>query len=137
DHWIELVAFDFDAAAEWGLELASVGDRGSTPPDRVEERFEVGRLVEALRLGQLHLLEGPGAGFDLPYDLQFLAECIVLDGAEVDQVLGSSYKLNVGCAQTHVGHHVAALSNNGELALLWGGMKHLHLYRIISLYIAL
>ena len=51
DDWVELVAFNFDAAAEGRLELASIGDGGGAPADGVEEGFEVGGLVESLGLG--------------------------------------------------------------------------------------
>ena len=47
----------------------------------------MGGLVEALRLRQVHLFEGAGAGLQFPDDPQFLAEGIVFDGGQADEVL--------------------------------------------------
>ena len=74
DHRVELIAFGFDAASERRLKLAGVCDGGGAPADGVEKRFEVGWLVKALRLGQLHFLECTGARLDLPDDLQLFAQ---------------------------------------------------------------
>src|SRR5579872_4417685 len=58
DDGVELIALDFDAASEGRLKLARIGDRPSAPAYGVKEGFEVGGLIEAFGLGQLHLLEG-------------------------------------------------------------------------------
>ena len=87
--------------------------------DRVEEGFEVGGLVEAFRLGQLHLLEGASAGLDFPDDLQLFAERVVFDRGEAHQVLRPfRSRLRNGHALAHIGHYVAPLPYNGELPLL-------------------
>src|ERR1017187_8237577 len=126
DHRVELVAFDFDAAAKGRLKLARVSDGCGAPADGIEEGLEVGWLVEALRLGQFHLLEGARAGFDLPDHLQLFAQGIVLDGGEANQVLGRLADLQAVYAAANIGHDVASLANDRELTLFRYGAKGLH-----------
>ena len=83
DDRVELVAFNFDTAAEGGLELVCVGDGCGAPADGVEEGFEVGGLVEAFGLGQFHLLEGPRARLDFSDDLQLFTEARASSSMEV------------------------------------------------------
>ena len=115
------------------MELAGVGDGGGAPTDRVEESFEVGGLVEAFGLWQLHLLKGAGAGLDFPDDLQFLAEGIVLNGSEADEVLRPFSELAADHAAAHVSDDVTALAHDGQLPLLGDGGQSLHRYRFNTL----
>ena len=87
DHRVELVVLDVDAAAERRLECPHVGGGDRAPAHGVEEGVEAARLVEAGGFGQGRLLEHAGAGLELPDDLELLAERVVLDGGEGDEVL--------------------------------------------------
>ena len=87
-HRIELIVLDGDAGAEGGLERGDVGGGDGAPQYRVEEGVQVARIVEAPgRVGQPLGLVDAGAGLDLPDDAQLVAEGVVLDRREADQVL--------------------------------------------------
>ena len=81
----------------------------------------MGRLIEALGLGQLHLFESARARLNFPDDLQFLTEGVVFDGGEADEVLGSLGDLAAIDAAAHVGHHVPPLAHKRQLPLLGNG----------------
>ena len=87
DHRVELVVLDVDAAAERRLDVLHVGRGGGPPADGVEEGVELVGRVEAGRLGQGDLLDDPGPRLELPDDLQFFAQAVVLDGRQGDEVL--------------------------------------------------
>ena len=84
---VELVVLDLDAAPERRLEVLLVGRGDRAPANGVEEGIEPARLVEALRLGKRLLADDAGARLELPDDPQLLAEPVVLDGEELDEVL--------------------------------------------------
>ncbi|MBK5295062.1 MAG: hypothetical protein JJE04_25720 [Acidobacteriia bacterium] len=92
----------------------------SAPANGVEESFEVGGLVEAFGLRQLHLLECPGARLDFPDDLQFLAQRIVFDGGEADEVrrLYGGRELRRQRPLPHVRDDISPLPHDRELPLL-------------------
>lgn len=126
DHGVELVALDLDAAAEWRLKLAGVGNRRRAPPDGVQEGFEMSRLIEALWLGQLHFLEGTRSRLDFPDDLQFFPKGIVFDRGKADQVLWLLQKLRAIRALADIGYDVPTLPHDGQLPLLGNGSESLH-----------
>ena len=64
-----------------------VGGGGGPPADGIEEGVEPVGRVEAGRLGQGDLLDDPGPRLELPDDLQFFAQAVVLDGGEREEVL--------------------------------------------------
>jgi hypothetical protein len=127
-HWVKLVTFSLNPTSEWRLELAGVGNRRRTPADRVKERFEMRRLIESPRVGQSHLFDGPSARLQLPDDLQILAESVVLDRSQADEVLwleGGGEGRHQSAAP-HICDDVAPLANDSELTLLRRGGFHLH-----------
>jgi hypothetical protein len=63
------------------------GGGGGAPVHGVEEGVELVGRAEAGRLGQGDLLDDLGPRLDLPYDLQFFAQAVVLDRREGEQVL--------------------------------------------------
>ena len=79
-HRVELVVLDVDARAERGLDVLHVGAGGGTPAHCIEEGVQFIGRVKAGRLGQGNLLYDLGPRLDLPDDLQFLAQAVVLDG---------------------------------------------------------
>ena len=86
-HRVKLVVLDVDAGAEGGLDVLHVGGGGGTPAHGVEEGVELVGRVEAGRFGQGDLLDDLGPRLDLPDDLQFFAQAVVLDRGEREQVL--------------------------------------------------
>ncbi len=86
---IELVVLDLDAAAKGRLQGAHVGRGDRAPAHGVEKGIQPLGRVEAGRLRQLDLLADLGARLQLPDDLQALAQRVILDGGEGDQVLGA------------------------------------------------
>ncbi len=63
--------------------------RHRTPTDRVEERVQLGRIVEAVRRDdrQLRPLDHPSDRLDLPNHLKLLAGHVILDRDQADQML--------------------------------------------------
>ena len=86
DHRIELVFIHLDAAAEWRLQCSVVGLGDSAPAHGIEEGLQALGMVESVGIGQRGFLMHRSAWFHLPDDLKFLAETVVFDGGELDQV---------------------------------------------------
>ena len=86
-HRVELVVLDVDAAAERRLQGPHVGGGGRAPAHGVEEGIESSGRIEAGRSRQRRPLADLRAGLQLPDDLQFLAQGIVLDRRQRDQML--------------------------------------------------
>ena len=123
-HRVKLVVLDVDARAERGLDVLQVGGGGGPPAHGIEEGVEPVGGVEAGRLGQGDLLDGLGAGLDLPDDLQLFAEAVVLDRGEGDEVLRltverSQRAIGQG-ALDHLAHDPLALPDIDQLPLLRG-----------------
>ncbi len=87
DHRIELVVLYVHAAPKRRLERSEVRRGDRPPPHGVKECVEAPGLVEAYRSRQGALLEGAGAGLELPDDPELLPHGVVLDGGERDEVL--------------------------------------------------
>ncbi len=87
-HRVKLVVLDVDAGAERRLDVPHIGRGGSPPADGIEEGVELVGRVEAGGIGQGDLLDHPGPRLDLPDDLQFFAQAVVLDGGQRDEGLG-------------------------------------------------
>jgi hypothetical protein len=77
---VELEVLDADATSERCLQETSIGIGGGAPTDGIEECFERVRVVLPGNGGQACALDDLCARFDLPDDLQFLAETIFVDG---------------------------------------------------------
>jgi hypothetical protein len=91
DEGVELVVLDGDAAAEGRLEGAGVGRGDGAPADRVEKGLQAGGIVEAVvrRAGESRSLrKDRDARLDLPEHGELLAEGIVFDRRELDQMRG-------------------------------------------------
>lgn len=138
DNWIELVVLDCDTAAERRLERPDVGSRAGTPPYGGEEYVKAVGRVESCRVGQRNALVHACAGLDFPDDLKFLAEAVVLDGGEGDEVLvtvgsvGFERRGRQGTG-TDVGDDPAPLADLGELAQLGHGDSGNHCLSLIAL----
>ena len=61
------------------------------PPDGVEERVQLARIVDAIGvdLRQIRTLDGRGAGLQLPDDCELLTRRVILDADQRDEVLAS------------------------------------------------
>jgi hypothetical protein len=73
-----------------------------------------------------HFQEAKGAGLDLPDDLQFLAQRIVFNGGEADEVLRLIRDLGATHAAAHIGDDVAPLADYGELPLFGDRAQGFH-----------
>ena len=120
DHGIELVVLDVDPRAEWRLDVPYVGGGSCSPADRIQECVKSVGRIESGRLGQGDLLDDQRPRLDLPDDLQLLAECVILDGQERDQVLrpgrDRSQRSGRQCAGLDVADHPAAGADADQLA---------------------
>src|SRR5262245_11284725 len=128
DDGVQLVVLDLDAGAERGLDAMDIGGAGGAPADGIKEGVEAGGWVEPGRLGQGDLLVNAGGNFQLPDDLQFLPEAVVLDRRQGDEVLRVQDRAAQGvgrqAAAGHVGDDPAALPDIDELPLLGRGYDH-------------
>ena len=99
-----------------------VGRGGGPPADGIEEGVEPVGRVEAGRLGEGDLLDDLGPRLDLPDDLELLAEAVVLDGEQRDEVLGPAgdrlQRRGRQRARLDLVDHPAAGPDADELALL-------------------
>ena len=84
---IELVGLELDASAEGGLNQGGIRHGRSAPAHRVQEGVQPCWFVEVGGLRQRHLLVDFGPRLQFPYDLEFLAEALVVDAGERDEVL--------------------------------------------------
>jgi hypothetical protein len=101
-------------AAERGLQCAGIGLRDRPPSDCVQERVQLGRLVEAGELGHRGAFEDGGAGLQLPDNPEFFAKSIVFDGGHRDQMLRErAIQRSAGLDR---GHDEAAISSLNQLA---------------------
>ena len=106
---LELVGLDVRAAAERRLERVPVRRRDRAPPHGVDERGERVRVVEAVgadRLGQA-LVRGDGlAHLQLPDDRELLAEAVLVERLQPDDVGEARLGLVGGAAGQALGPHV-------------------------------
>ena len=79
---VELEVFDADATAERRLQEPAVGVGGRTPTHSIQEGLEGVRVVLARDRRQAGAFDDLRARLDLPDDLEFLAEPILVDGRE-------------------------------------------------------
>ncbi len=86
-HGVKLVVFQFDTAAEGRLQCFDIATGGSSPADSIEKGIEPVRSVKANGRGQHILFGDPGARLYLPDHLQILAQGIILNRSQRDQVL--------------------------------------------------
>ena len=77
---VELEVFDADATTERRLQKSSVGVGCGAPTDCIEKGFQRVRVVLPSDGWQACAFDDLCAGLDLPYDLQFLAEAVLVDG---------------------------------------------------------
>ncbi len=87
DHGVKLVVLDVDARSERRLDVLHVGGGCGTPADGIEKGVEPVGFVEAAGLGQVDFLQLPGSRLQLPENLEFLAEGVILDRRKRDEVL--------------------------------------------------
>jgi hypothetical protein len=117
---VELIILDVDATAERGLEHLCVGGRRRSPTYRVQECILPARFVESRECRQRHHVVDLRAGLQLPDDLQFFAQRVVLDGGERDQMLGFAVVKEWGCGErtaNDIGHQVAPMAYLYKLTL--------------------
>ena len=86
-HGVKLVVLDVDAGAERCLDVRDVRRGRSAPADGIEKGVKLVGRVEAGRVGQGDLLDDPGPWLQLPNDVQFFAEAVVLDRRQRDEGL--------------------------------------------------
>lgn len=87
DDRVKLVVFDLNPRAERGLDVLHVGGRCRPPADGVQKGVEPLGSVEAGRFGQGDFLNDLGPRLDLPDDLDLLAQAVILDRGERQQVM--------------------------------------------------
>jgi len=86
---VELVILDRNSGAERRLQCFPVGRRDRTPAHRVQKRGKAARFVEtvALRRRKRRTFKEPRIAFELPEDAQFVAQPVVIDGRQRDQMI--------------------------------------------------
>ncbi len=121
---VELVVLDLIPLRKGALRRVTSAD--ATAPQRTASRKASrrrGRIEALSRVGQGGLLEDARAGLDLPDDDELLAETIVLDGGEGDEVLGRAVRRGervVGEApRADLLDDVAAPTDLNDLPGLW------------------
>jgi len=90
DDGVKLVVLDVDAAAERRLDVPHIGGGSGTPTDGVEERIGLVGRIETGGIGQrdFSTIRAPGSSSQM--DVEFLAQGVVLNGREREQILGGS-----------------------------------------------
>jgi hypothetical protein len=109
----QLIRIDADASSERGLEESAVRRSHAVPPDRIQERREVPRLVESFVPDAFPcLLTGDEpVEFRLPHDLDFLALGIIVRASERNDIA-------VGTRIHHL-HKPVTRANTDDIALGW------------------
>lgn len=118
DDGIELVIFDFDAAAEWSMKGESFGGGDGSPADGIEEGIESCRRVKSeMWVGQFGTFVDACTGFEFPDDLERIAESFVIDGGECHEVVATIF----GDGQRGIeGHFACGYRGDDELPLADG-----------------
>ena len=112
---IELEVLDADAATERSLEKSPIGIGSSTPSHGIEERVERVRVVLPRDRRQASPLDDLSARLDLPDDLKFFAETVLVDRRQRQAVLRCT-GIESGCID--VGHHPLTAAHFDELSWL-------------------
>jgi hypothetical protein len=87
-HRVKLVVLDVDARTERRLDVPHIR-RGRRPPaDGIEEGVELVGRIETGGIGQSDLLDEAGTRLQLPDNLDFLAESVILNRRQGDERLG-------------------------------------------------
>ena len=112
---VELEVLDADAATEWSLEKSTIGIGGGTPSHGIEERVERVRVVLPRDRRQASPLDDLSARLDLPDDLQFFAEAVLVDRRQRQAVLR---RTGIESGGIDVGHHPLTAAHFDELSWL-------------------
>src|SRR5260221_8975246 len=122
-HGIELIILQFNAAAERGLDGLHICAGGRSPAYCIQKGIKSLRRIELLRLWQRCLLKRLRSRLDLPHHLQFLAQRIIFDRREGDQVLSVPFLESKDIRWKRVGRnfqdYIAAAPDFYQLSRLW------------------